>query len=815
MSRSINLNSKFYVTTCAALSLVFAACANEASDEPNQRQEIRYTEYGIPHILTNDYESLGFGQGYAQARDNLCKIERGMLAFSGEASRHFGPDAEGTSLLGVGSKNLPNDLYFRALNDSGTVEALVAKPAPLGPRDEVRSMVAGYVQGFNAFLGEAHELECTGAEWVRPMSEIDVYRRVYAVTLGMGQAFLAASIVAAEAPDESSALIESGGLAQALALADGLGDPGTLPGSNAIAIGRDATASSRGINVANPHLAWHGDLRWWQTQLTIPGQLDVSGASMIGVPLIVMGHTKSVSFSITTAEESRRITLFQLELVEGSPTSYLVDGVAEPMQRRHVAVQVKRPDGALETVEKTLWWTRYGPVLGENSPFPLPPWNAGKRGEPGHAYAVADANASNMRMLNTLFAFNHAKSSADILRAIRETQGVPWWTVVAADADGEALLSQVQVLPHLTDEQAERCNTELGAAIFASSGFAILDGSRGECAWGSDPDALEPGIFGPGELERPRLPVARSSRYLENSNNSHWLPSADVRISGMPRIVGDERSERSLRTRGLIAELERHVSGTGYTRALMADTVLSNRSYAADLTLDATVEHCRALEHGLAEASTGQPVDVSAACELLATWDHMMDKQSRGALLFARYFSRATALSKEEGVPLWSVPFDVENPVHTPNTLVVGAPIVARSLADAVLELAAAGIPFDARLGDYQYTVRAGERFPVGGGAEGLGVVNVLNAPFGAEGFSQPFYGSGYMHVVAFDGSPCPDAVTLLTYSQSDEPSSPHHADQTQLYSDKTWVEARFCEDEILASPALEVIQLKPIRAHR
>jgi acyl-homoserine-lactone acylase len=62
------------------------------------------------------------------------------------------------------------------------------------------------------------------------------------------------------------------------------------------------------------------------------------------------------------------------------------------------------------------------------------------------------------------------------------------------------------------------------------------------------------------------------------------------------------------------------------------------------------------------------------------------------------------------------------------------------------------------------------------------------------------------MHVVAFDGSPCPDAVTLLGYSQAEEPSSPHHADQTALYSQKRWVTERFCEADILSSPALTVI---------
>src|SRR5947207_4660046 len=48
---------------------------------------IRYTEYGIPHIVAKDYASLGFGQGYAAARDNICAIGAAMLTTSAQRSR--------------------------------------------------------------------------------------------------------------------------------------------------------------------------------------------------------------------------------------------------------------------------------------------------------------------------------------------------------------------------------------------------------------------------------------------------------------------------------------------------------------------------------------------------------------------------------------------------------------------------------------------------------------------------------------------------------------------------------------------------------
>jgi acyl-homoserine-lactone acylase len=155
------------------------------------------------------------------------------------------------------------------------------------------------------------------------------------------------------------------------------------------------------------------------------------------------------------------------------------------------------------------------------------------------------------------------------------------------------------------------------------------------------------------------------------------------------------------------------------------------------------------------------------------------------------------------------VRFDALQPLQTPRELDVSAPFLASALADAVRELSTAGVPLDAPLGDFQFVTRDGLHLPLGGGGDELAVVNLMTAPFTADGFAEPFYGSGYLHVVAFDGSPCPDAATLLAYSQASDPASPHHADQTELFSSKRWVQSRFCEADILASPALEQVLLR------
>lgn len=125
-------------------------------------------------------------------------------------------------------------------------------------------------------------------------------------------------------------------------------------------------------------------------------------------------------------------------------------------------------------------------------------------------------------------------------------------------------------------------------------------------------------------------------------------------------------------------------------------------------------------------------------------------------------------------------------------------------------ELRAAGIPLDARLGDHQYVVRKGQRLPVGGGTEFLGVWNKIEAVWDTAkgGYRDVSFGASHIQAVGWDGSRCPVARTLLTYSQSSNPNSPHFSDQTRLFSGEKWVTARFCEKDIASSPALGVVRV-------
>ncbi|PWK66830.1 acyl-homoserine-lactone acylase [Streptomyces sp. CG 926] len=767
---------------------------------------IRYTENGIPHILARDYAHLGFGTGWAQAADQVCVLADGFVTVSGERSRWFGPDAAPDLSLSSATKNLSSDLYFKGVRESGTVERLLATPAPAGPTEDLKELMRGWAAGYNAWLAQNKITDpgCKGAAWVRPVTTADVAARGFAVSVLGGQGRAVDGLTAAQPPGAAgsptgpTASPQETGPAAAAEAAREFFDTGRYDmGSNAVAFAGSTTASGRGLLLGNPHYPWQGGRRFWQFQQTIPGELNVSGASLLGTAVVNIGFNEKVAWSHTVATGTP-VNLHQLALDPADPTAYLVDGKPERMTRRSVTVPVA---GGGAPITRTQWWTRYGPVVSDlGASLPLP-WTART------AYALNDPNAANLRGSDTSLAMGKARSVAGIQEALKRTQGLPWVNTVAADSAGATLFTQTQVLPRITDELAARCSTPLGRATYPASGLAVLDGSRGDCAIGSDPDAVQPGVFGPG-----KAPTLRDAPYAENSNDSAWLANADRPLTGYERIWGSVATPRSARTRGAVEDVSAMAAKGRLTVADLQKQQFANRVPAGDLAAADAAKACSALPGGTATASDGGAVDVSAACAVLASWDRTADSSSRGALLFDRFWRGLTASTPAKD--LWLVPFSAADPVRTPRTLDRAAPGIGRALADAVAELKAAGIALDAPLGEHQFVVRGGRKLPVGGGTEALGVWNKIEAPWNAAagGYPEVVHGSSHIQAVGWDGSRCPVARTLLTYSQSSNPLSPYYADQTRMYSEERWVTSRFCERDILTSPKLKVVLVRERR---
>jgi acyl-homoserine-lactone acylase len=154
---------------------------------------------------------------------------------------------------------------------------------------------------------------------------------------------------------------------------------------------------------------------------------------------------------------------------------------------------------------------------------------------------------------------------------------------------------------------------------------------------------------------------------------------------------------------------------------------------------------------------------------------------------------------------LWRVPFDPKHPATTPSTLNSDSTGVRQALAEAVQGMADLGVPLDAPLSAAQQTTVGGPAVPVPGCTGAEGCYNVVGRadPLGADGrFAPVTFGSSFVMATELTAAG-PRTSTLLTYSESADPTSPHHNDQTVLFSRKQWVAERYSEDQIRRSPQL------------
>lgn len=455
-------------TAAPTASTTTALLTGRTTGDGHYLAAIQRTEYGIPHILADDYGSLGYGYGYAFAQDNLCVLADRVITVRGQRSVYFGPNAESDDPMAPAT-NLDSDIYYQSIHESGTVPRLLARPAPLGPTSQARQLVDGYVAGYNRYLadtGVAHlpDPSCRGKAWVTPITALDIWNTVYDLNQENGITKLKDAIATATPPPATPSVAPPSTTA-----------PPSVPpitrggnvGSNAWALGRDATTDHDGMLLANPHAPWQGYIRIYQVQLTIPGVLDVSGGSLYGTPVVELGHTHGLAFSLT-ASIAQRDTLYQLTLTPGDPTSYLVDGRAVPMTPHAVTVAV--PGGH---ITRTLYSSRYGPVLATG-------WTASA------ALAVDGVNVNNLRSVSEWLGMDQAENLAQ-LRAVQNTyQGLPFINTVATDTSGTTYIADASVAPHVTDAQAARCiDTPQGKAAYPQE--FILDGSTTACDLGSRP----------------------------------------------------------------------------------------------------------------------------------------------------------------------------------------------------------------------------------------------------------------------------------------------------------------------------------------
>ena len=770
---------------------------------------VRWTAWGVPHILAEDSGSLGYGMGYAFARDNGCVLADQILFTSSQRARYLG--------AGEDDEHLNTDLGWLALGVRADAESGWFELAP-----ELQETLVGYAAGYNRYLEDTGSLPggCAGEPWVQPIDHIDLATYYIAYGLLASGGVWVSEIGSAQPP--GSARRRASHTHEDLAPLEWLANPPI--GSNGWAIGAERSANGHGMLLSNTHFPSLGEKRWHESQLTIPGELDVYGASLMGVPVINVGFNRDVAWTHTVSS-TPRFTAYLLDLDPEDPTRYLYDGKYQPMEKEDYSVEVLNENGTTSTVKRTLYRSHYGPVIDA----PVVGWSDIM------AITFRDANADNVEMAEMWRQMNTATSLDEFQAVHRDVGAIPWVHTMAADAEGQVWYADSASTPRLSQEAYAAYEVfkkeNVISDLFGSYGVYLLDGSDPVFEWEDAGDTRIPGLVPLDEA-----PQLQRSDFVFNANDNHWLANPSAPLEGYPAIYGDERSPRTPRTRMNARYLAQigpdAASGEDglFTLAELQTAALGGRGMLAELLQAQVVAACQGADPVTVDVDgVEHSVDLEEACAALAAWDGTVRPDAQGAHLWREALGSGVYDIDDltDGGRLFALPFDADDPVDTPATLKEGDRIL-EALATAVVRLDAAGLALDAPLGEVQFQRKETGDIPIMGGQYLEGVISVAshmsstgetllpepeqaaqlndNTQLTAEGY-QINNGNSWVMAMSFtdDG---PQASAVMAYSQSLDPDSPHYADQSELYSTGTMRAVLFEEADILADPELEELHL-------
>ncbi|AZF64202.1 acylase [Pseudomonas sp. LBUM920] len=738
---------------CVAGLLLGASLAASAREQVTQASaDIRRTTFGVPHIRANDERGLGYGIGYAYAQDNLCLLANEVVTVSGERAKYFGPEQATLEER----NNLVSDVFFTWLNTPQAVSAFWNAQTP-----QIQQRIEGYVAGYNRYLKEQGAPAQCQAAWVRPLVAQDVIKltRRLLVEGGVGQF---ADALAGATPPQATASVKPG--LKAFEQASANQQRFSLDrGSNAVAVGRDRSFNGRGMLLANPHFPWVGGMRFYEMHLTIPGQLDVMGAALPGLPLINIGFNQHVAWT-HTVDTSKHFTLYRLTLDPKDSTRYLLDGQSIPLEKTSVTVQVKQADGSLRPQAQTVYSSQFGPVV---------QWPGKLDWDSHYAFSLRDANLGNDRVLQQWDAMNRATSLKALQTSVHTLQGIPWVNTLAADDQGQSLYMNLSVVPNVSAAKLAQCSDPR-----AGLQLIVLDGSHSACAWDIDPRAAQPGIFAAADL-----PQLERTDYVQHANDSAWMANPKAPLTGFSPVISQDHIGLGPRARFALQRLQ-SLAKQPIKVTDLQNMVMDNEVYLASQVMPDLLAFC-ANRLG-ADAATLQPL-----CTSLKHWDQHANLDSGvGLVHFINLFEHLQALPDA-----WRVAFDPAHPLTTPRGLAIEREPVANALREAMLaSTAAVGQLGLTRWGDIQVSGQT----PMHGGPQQLGIYNAMQTVPRADGKREVVSGTSYLQIVTFDDHG-PQAMGVLAFSESSNPVSGYSKDQTRAFSEKKLRPLPFTDAQIQA----------------
>ncbi len=334
-------------------------------------------DYGVPHVFGSSDHDVYFAVGYLHAQDRLWQMELMRRAGQGRLAEVLGEPA------------LKIDRMFRTLG----LWRHAQKTLPVVD-EKTRLSLLAYADGVNEFLvthkGEYpiefdlldFEPEPWAIEHSLLISRLMAWELNYSRWVDVILSHLVERLGVAKAseifptwpegaplivPDElrgkklglaASQLLDSDQAFKRL-----LGTSGLESGSNAWAVSGSKSVTGKPMLANDPHLMFSAPGRWYEVHAAGPG-LDVAGATIAGVPFVIIGRNRSVAWGVTNAMLDDED--FYAEEVDSMqhPTRYRFNNSWRALETRVDTILVK--DGP--PVLLTVYHTHRGPVVNRMEP---------------------------------------------------------------------------------------------------------------------------------------------------------------------------------------------------------------------------------------------------------------------------------------------------------------------------------------------------------------------------------------------------------------------------------------------------------------
>ena len=393
----------------------------------------------VAHVFAKTTDDAYFGLGFAHAQDRLWQLEMHRRVASGRLAEILGPSA------------LDTDRFLRTLGVRRNAEAILANLAP-----DARAALEAYANGINAYLRQRHgplppEFLLTGAPAPEPWQPADsiAWQTMMAWDLGanwsqelmrmrLAQRLSLAQINQLLPPYPGDPVLATqdytgwyrtlAGSSVQLAAVAAVAPSSQVEGigSNNWVLAGSHTESGKPLMANDPHLGLTAPALWYLAHLSAPG-LNVIGASMPGVPGIILGHNDRIAWGFTnTSPDVQDLYIEQVNPADAAQYR-TPDGWATFSTRTEI-IRVK---GQAE-VRLVVRGTRHGPVLSGA----LPIVDRSALDARSHVIAFAwTALRADDRTAQAALRFNHANNWDEFLAAARDFSA-PQQNIGYADIDG-------------------------------------------------------------------------------------------------------------------------------------------------------------------------------------------------------------------------------------------------------------------------------------------------------------------------------------------------------------------------------------------